>query len=85
MKYRKHQYIENPVMELSGEDIQMVMECDHCGPGVTECLLVECDDCGKSWVREDYTMCIIGNDVVCLFPSLDSVNTDRIGFAILVV
>jgi hypothetical protein len=76
--FRKHQYEENPMMEVSGEDIQMVMECDHCGPEVTECLLTECDDCGTSWVREHYTMTVIGNDVVSLFPSLDSVNTGRI-------
>ena len=78
MRYRRHQYMENPVMRVCGEDVQLVMECDHCGPGVTEYLLEECDDCGGSWVREDYTMSIIGNDVICLFPSLDSVNTGRI-------
>ena len=78
MKFRRHQYEENPGMSLSGEDVQLVMECDHFGPGVTEYLILDCDDCGKSSVREDYTMSVIGNDVVCLFPSLDSVNTGKI-------
>ena len=29
-------------------------------------------------MKEDYALCIIGNDVVSLFPSLDSVDTGRI-------
>ena len=78
MKFRRHQYEENPGMRVSGEDVQLEMDCNYCGPGVTEYLLTKCDDCGKSWVREDYTMSVIGNDVVCLFPSLDSANTGRI-------
>ena len=40
-------------MEITGEEIEMVMNCDYCGPSVTECLLNECDECGTSWVRED--------------------------------
>ena len=78
LRYRMHQYRENPVMKICGEDVQLVMECDHCGPDITEYMQEECDDCGGSWVREDYTMCVIGNDVISLFPSLDSVNTGRI-------
>ena len=34
--------------------------------------------CGRGWIREDYTLCIIGNDVVSIFPSLDSENTGKI-------
>ena len=65
-------------MELSGEEMQLEMECDDCGPDVTEYLLCECDECGTSGVREDYTVTVIGNDVISLFPSLDSVNTGKI-------
>ena len=32
MRYRIHQYLNNPNMELSGEDAQSVLDCDHCGP-----------------------------------------------------
>ena len=78
LKFRHHQYRENPEMRITSEDIQLVMECDHCGPDVTECVLAKCEDCGDSWVREDYVMCIVGNDVISLFPSLDSVNTGKI-------
>ena len=78
IKFRVHQYTENPTMKLSGEEIQTVMGCDNCGLGVTECLLVDCEECGTSWVREDYALSVIGNDVICLFPSLDSVNTGKI-------
>ena len=49
--------------------MQTVMECDECGPSMTEYLLKDCDECGSSWVREDYTLTIIGNDVISLsFP-----------------
>ena len=65
-------------MRITSEDIQMVMECNHCGPEVTECVLDDCEECGKSLVREDYVLCIIGNDVISLFPSLDSVTTGKI-------
>ena len=81
IKYRRHQYRENPQMELSGEDMEIVMECDHCGPDMIEMVRQDCeleDCCGKGWVREDYKLCIIGNDVVSLFPSLDSKDTGKI-------
>jgi hypothetical protein len=72
MKHRTQQYSENPRMMIDGDDFQLVMDCDHCGPSVTECLLIDCDECGKSWVREDYVLSVIGNDVISLFPSLDT-------------
>ena len=78
MKNRQHQYKENPRMKITGEDIQLVMDCDHCGPAVTECVRDDCDECGSRWVREDYVLCVIGNDVISLFPSLDSVTTGKI-------
>ena len=78
VKYRIHQYEENTTMRLRVEEIEVAMECDNCGPEVMECLLMECEECGTSWVKEDYTMSVIGNDVICLFPSLDSVNTGKI-------
>ena len=78
LKYRMNQYDENPTMELSGEEMQLAMECDDWGPDVTEYLLCECDGCGTSWVRDDYTLTVIGNDVISLFPSLDSENTGKI-------
>ena len=49
-------------------------DCGHCGPEVRE----DCEECGRGWVREDYALCIIGNIVVSLFPSLDSVTTGKI-------
>ena len=68
-------------MEITGEDIEIVLECDHCGPWLTDMVRQDCeldDCCGQGWVKEDYALCIIGNDVVSLFPSLDSVDTGRI-------
>ena len=77
-KYRQSQYENNPTMNLKGEDFQMVLDCDHCGPDLTEEVRHDCEGCGDGWVREDYSLCIIGNDVVSLFPSLDSINTGKI-------
>ena len=78
LKYRRHQYKENPSMNITGEDLMLVMDCDHCGPAVTENVREDCEECGQGWVREDYTLCILGNDVISLFPSLDSKTTGRI-------
>ena len=57
MKYRQQQYRDNPSMRITPEDVEEVMECEICGPDITECALEECEECGKSWVREDYTLC----------------------------
>ena len=78
LRYRQHQYRENPTMKLTPEDAEEARDCDICGPDITECVLEKCEDCGDSWVEEDYTMCIIGNDVVSLFPNLDSKKTGEI-------
>ena len=78
LRYREFQYDENPKMRLTGEDLQVVLECDHCGPDLTEEVRKDCDGCGSGWGREDYTLTIVGNDVVSLFPSLDSVTTGKI-------
>ena len=69
------------MMEITGEDLDIVLECDHCGPWMTDMVRQDCKQdgcCGEGWVREDYALCIIGNNVVSLFPSLDSVDTGRI-------
>ena len=65
-------------MRLTPEDTELVMECDICGPDITECALHKCEECGDSWLREDYTLCIIGNYVVSLFSILDSETTGKI-------
>ena len=78
VKYRMDKYGNNLEMELDGKDMMIVMECDDCGPMMTEYLLSDCEECGTAWVREDYTLTVLGNDVIALFPSLDSVNTGRI-------
>ena len=77
-KYRAFQYETNEKLELTGDDMMMVLECDDCGPDLTDAVRKDCECCGQGWVREDYTLCIIGNNVISLFPSLDSVNTGKI-------
>ena len=78
LEYRRQQYEGNPDMAVTGEDMQTVLDCDHCGPDLTETVRTDCDECGDGWVREDYSLWIIGNDVISLFPSLDSITTGRI-------
>ena len=78
LEYRRQQYGGNPDMAVTGEDLQTVLDCDHCGPDLTETVRTDCDGCGRGWVREDYSLCIIGNDVISLFPSLDSITTGKI-------
>ena len=73
-----HQYRENPRMRLTGEEMEMVLNCDYCGPSLTDHVRKECGGCGNGWVREDYRLCIVGNDVISLFPSLDSATTGKI-------
>ena len=78
LKFRMHQYKENPSMKITGEEVELVMNCDHCGPCITDLARQDCGECGQGWVREDYTLCILGNDVVSLFPSLESASTGKI-------
>jgi ferredoxin len=47
MKFRMHQYNENPNMKITGEDIKLVMNCDHCGPCVTDQVRQDCGDWDK--------------------------------------
>ena len=65
-------------MRLRPDDIELVMECDTCGPEITECALKKCEECGDSWVKEDYTLSLLGNDVVSLFLNMDSRTTGRL-------
>ena len=53
-------------MNMKGEDMMVVMECTHCGPDLTDLVRKDCLDCGEDWVREDYILCIVGNDVISL-------------------
>ena len=78
IEYRRHQYEKNPAMKLTGEDMHLVLDCDCCGPDLVDLVRKGCEECGDGWVREDYTLCILGNDVVALFPSLDSETTGKI-------
>ena len=36
LKDRQHQYMEDPEMRVSCEDIEKVLDCDHFGPEVGE-------------------------------------------------
>ena len=65
-------------MQMKGEDIELVIDCDHCGPEITNLVRQDCEEFGHGWVKEDWTLSIIGNNVISLFPSLDSVTTGKI-------
>ena len=46
LEYRRQQYGGNPDMAVTGEDLQTVLDCDHCGPDLTETVRTDCDGCG---------------------------------------
>ena len=38
---------------------------------------MDCVECGGEWVKEDYEICLIGNDVKALFPNIKSATTGK--------
>lgn len=54
------------------------MRCTECSPAIREKLLTNCNDCGEEWIREDYEMSLVGNNVIALFPNIQSRSTGKI-------
>ena len=47
-------------------------------PDVVERLGWTCEECGPGMSARDLDVCVLGNDVVALFPSITSKNTGGI-------
>ena len=69
---------EDPITlekDLNDEIFETALECTDCADKIRKKLFSTCDACGEQWVREDFQMSLIGNDVVALFPSIKSRTT----------
>ena len=47
-------------------------DCDKCGQEWRERMETDCEKCGPGIFWEDQEICLIGLDVVALFPSMQS-------------
>ena len=57
---------------------QSLVENKCCGNKIYQEMSTDCDECGKGIKAEDVVYCVIGNDVVALYPSITSENTGKI-------
>ena len=55
-----------------------MIKCEECGEDLKMKLLTNCKDCGNEWIKEDYEIVLVGNDVVALFPSLTSQRSGKL-------
>ena len=53
-------------------------DCDACGREWRTKMESDCEECGPGIYWEDQEVCLIGLDVVALFPSMKSANTGKI-------
>ena len=58
--------------------IEEGMRCTDCGPRIEKKMMMECEGCGDKWVKEDYEISLLGNDVKALFPNITSATTGKI-------
>ena len=58
--------------------VQAAMRCTACGPIIKKKLESCCIGCGDEWVKEDFEMSLVGNDVIALFPNIQSKSTGKI-------
>ena len=72
----------NPRNEMTGEARRKEMRQELAdlidNEKMREKMKEDCEECGQGLYEEDRQMCLIGNDVVALFPSIKSQNTGRI-------
>ena len=61
--------------EIQEEDLTRQYDCETCGEELREKLEQDCTSCGGGLFLEDKEMCLLGLDVVALFPSMKSKNT----------
>ena len=68
--------------EEDGDNAQDKMEtqydCDHCGREWRDRMEEDCVECGPGIFWEDQEICLLGLDVVALFPSMSSETTGKI-------
>ena len=52
--------------------------CQDCIEAAKEVMKIECGECGEGIDEDDLEMCILGLDVVGLFPAMKSKNSGAI-------
>ena len=60
------------------EMFEEILERNCCSIEIKLKMKEDCVDCGPGMTEEDQEVCIIGNDVVALFPSIKSESTGKI-------
>ena len=53
-------------------------DCDNCGRLWRDLMEADCSECGEGLYWEDQAICLLGLDVVALFPSMSSQMTGKI-------
>ena len=56
----------------------MAADCKECGPRISARIAHSCSTCGPGVNKKELERCLLGNDVVGLFPNIKSKNTGRI-------
>ena len=59
-------------------EMEKMMRCTKYCQRIRNKLLTDCPDCGVEWVKDDYELCLVGNEMVALFPSLNSKRSGEI-------
>jgi hypothetical protein len=70
---------QSPSQERSDEmTVEDGLRCTECSPKIEKKMMTECEGCGGEWVKEDYEISLLGNDVKALFPNIKSATTGKI-------
>ena len=64
--------------ELEWDEVTGEKCCTDCEELMRDKLREDCDECGESIAEEDLEMCLLGLDVVVLFPAMKGNNSGRI-------
>ena len=57
------------------EILENQLDSDCCRKKIWKQMENDCKECGKGIHEEDQQICLVGNDVVALFPSMKAKNT----------
>jgi hypothetical protein len=60
------------------EKLEMQYDCEDCGEELRCRMESDCEECGEGMFIEDQEICLLGLDVVALFPSMQSKTTGKI-------
>ena len=73
-----HELIKEENWDKIKDAIENSFENQCCGETAYKVMKTDCKSCGKGITKEKMTMCLVGSDVIALYPSLSARNTGRI-------